>query len=77
MIFIFLIAQNKKNDLCCSQDIVEGKNTVKVARTVMMLSQFCQQPQQTIFNNNDITTIGNAMSLSITPQQNTQQQTAV
>jgi len=38
-----------QGDLCCGHDIMEVKNTPKVARTVIMLNsyaQYCQQQQQ-------------------------------
>ena len=70
-----------KNDLCCAHDIIEAKNTAKVARTVIMLvnyNQFIHQQQQLQQINNDqqnidfrqLTTIGNAMISNNTTNNN-------
>ena len=75
--FIF----NLKNDICCAHDIMEAKNTAKVARTVIMLVNFNQyaQQQHQVENQFDFrqnhNNLNQSVSLSLGQQQ--QQQTAV
>lgn len=78
--------------MCCAHDLIEAKNTAKVARTVILLvgyDQFLQQQQQIhqqihqeslIYNQSSSrpNTIGNIMNHSNSiPAQHAQQQTAV
>ena len=73
--------------MCCAHDIIEAKNTARVARTVIMLINYNQlmhqhQIEQIGQPMGGLTTIGSVMghppaSLSNQAQQGQQQQTAV
>ena len=73
--------------MCCAHDIIEAKNTARVARTVIMLINYNQlmhqhQIEQIGQSMGGLTTIGSVMghpptSLSNQTQQAQQQQTAV
>jgi uncharacterized protein YaaW (UPF0174 family) len=79
------------NDMCCAHDIIEAKNLAKIARTVIMLTNFnqlvqhnqqLQKQQQTNMDflhqqSNSLTTIGSVMVHHSSTQGQTQQQTAV
>jgi Leucine-rich repeat (LRR) protein len=52
------------NEICCSQDLIESKNTHKVARTIMMILKYNQEiqyhnsrPQSTISNQQQQTAV--------------------
>ena len=41
-LFLTTISLSLQNDICCAHDIIESKNTPKVARTVIMLINYHQ-----------------------------------